>query len=527
MSSPYYFDFLSAVWERFPDKDRERFAELWMGYEQVLAAIYQKQLELNLNIGVADLQPYATERWLPYSFASANFVERAAELISTQDLSVGVNLTKKHLLKIGFNKGSPIELSVAGAEPKTTTIFEIKDKINLVFGFPFCSLIFEDTVVKLASPTKGYLSSVEIYPTSNPELNACEFVLGVDPNDLPDEYPKYRYPYTMPYTKVAEIPELRDKIRDESYSVLLKENVDYVVEETGVISFKEVPLESMWAARTQTDTETPWYNYGFLTGIYQKNNARYVQVLQGLWFALWNGPKPANIKIALYLLFGLPVAPVISVATKVTSTEIEVTGNDGTVYPFAVPTGLDPAVSLGQSLYQFQPLVTGIDVFDKINYPGFIEAEIGREGIQRFLTEDATRGYGDTDETKALKMLEEYTFLPQISVETFVYPDINLGNVKIFLDAFRPLNKTYLFQVIVGSFRDLLGVTDRIGIHAYIDLTSNLDSNETTFMDEDTLLAYETTPMEGLDLDPHGVLFEERVEVEVRSFGVLTDSFVA
>lgn len=531
MASPYYFQFLNAVWDQLPEQDRGQFAELWFGYEQILAAVYQKQLELNLNIGVADLQPYTTERWLPYTFSADNFIERAATIISTQDLSVGMNLSKKYMLKLGVNGGSPLEFDISGAVPRTTYIEEIVDKINLVFGFPFASTAYEGTVLKLTSLLKGINSSIEIYETTYPDLNACEFVLGVDPLDLPAVYPEFRYPYSIPYNRVASIPEFRDHIRDDSVTKYLEESVDYIVEDAGVVSFSTVPPEMLWAERTDIDQDKPWYNYGFLTGIYQKNGPRYVQVLQGLWFALWNGPKPDNIKIALYLLFGLPVSPVRGTVTKLTATEIEVTGSDGTVYPFAIPTGLLADVALGEATYQFQPLVTGISVFDKINYPGFIEQEVGREGIQRFLTEDATRGPGDTDESKAMTMLEEYTFLPQISVESFVYPDINLRNVKVFLSAFRPLNKTYLFQIIVGNFRELLGVTDRIGIHDSFDLTSNLDANETTFMDSATLDSYETTPMEGLDLDPHGIVFEERVEVEVYeqygTFPVLTDSFMA
>jgi hypothetical protein len=533
MSSSIYFQFLAAVWDQLPEHDRQIFAETWQGYEQVLAAVYQQQLELGLNISVANLQPYATERWLPYTFNGDNFVDKTASYVATQDLSVGMNLTKKYRLKLGVNGGTPYEFDIVGVDQRLVKIDEIVNKINLVFGFPFAGTVYENTVIKLTSLLVGISSSIDFYKTTPEDVNACEFIFGIDPQDLPISFPEFRYPYILPYSKVANIPAFRSNIRDESVTLTLEEGTDYVVEETGTVSFKSVPPEMLWAERTNINKDTPWYNYGFLTGIYQANSPRYVQVIQGLWFALWNGPKPSNVRIALYLLFGLPVSPVDGVVTTLTTTTIEVTGADGTVYPFTVPSGLeaDPGLTLGGATYQFQPLVTGISVYDKISYPGFVETEIGREGIQRFLTEDATRGYGDTDETKALTMLEEYTFLPQISVDSFIYPDINLGNVKIFLNAFRPLNKTYFFQIIVGNFRELLGLTDRIGIHDSMDLTSNLDSNETTYQLEDTLDTYETTPAEGLDLDQEVIVFEERVEVEVYeqygTFPVLTDSFVA
>ena len=65
----------------------------------------------------------------------------------------------------------------------------------------------------------------------------------------------------------------------------------------------------MWARRSLFDQENPWNNFGFLMNIYQKNSVRYVNVLQGLWFAFWTGPRPSNVKISLYLLFDLGLRP--------------------------------------------------------------------------------------------------------------------------------------------------------------------------------------------------------------------------
>ena len=531
MSSSHYFQFLAAVWEQLPEADRERFGELWQGYEQVLAAVYQTYAEVTLNGAVSDMVPYTTERWLPYTFNDDNFIKRPASITSTQDLSAGVNLTKKYLLRFRIDGGTAFEVNVQGVKPETTTIDEVITQINLAAGFPFSSGVFSNTVLHLESRTIGISSSIEILPTTYAHLNACEFILGVSVLDLPAIYPQYRYPYKMPYERVSTIPLFRDNVRDESVTVSLVEGTDYIVESSNIATFKSIPLEKMWAVRTHTDMENPWANFGFLTDIYQKNSPRYVGVIQGLWFAFWNGPKPTNVRRSLYLMFGLPTARENGVVTGVTATEIETTGDNGTVTTFEIPTGLNAEVVLGQRVATFDPLVDGIWVYDKINYPGFIEKEAGREGIQRFLTENATLGEGTpenpTDEDRAMKMLEEYTFLPQISVDAFIYPDINLKNVRIFLDSFKPLNKTYLFQIIIGAFRDLLGVTDRIGMLVDIDLTSNLDSNETTFLAPDTLTAYETSNIDAINIDPHGILFEERLEIEVKSFGSVIDSFMA
>lgn len=528
MSSTFYFDFLGSVWDYLPEEDRERFGELWQGYEQVFASVYQKFAENNINVVIEDLLPFSTERWLPYKFNSDNFVSRPAVFTSTQDLSLGVNLLQKYMVRFRIDGGLEFSVDLRGANPQRTVISEIIQKINDKAGFEFAKPIFDNTILQLTSPTSGASSSIEILPTNSSANNASEFVLGVLPSDLPKKVPEFPYTYTLPYQRVASIPLFRDQVRDENVSVSLSEGTDYAIEDKTVVAFKEEPPEDLWAKRTLVDEENPWNNFGFLMDIYQPNSPRYVNVLQGLWYAFWTGPRPKNVRIALYLLFGLPTARENATVTEASQTKIKLTGTSGEDYEYEVPDGLDPAVSAGESVPKFTPLVTGIEVFDKINSPGFIENEIGRAGIQRFLLDEASRGSGaDTDETKALRMLEEYTFLPQISVESFITPDIDLSNVKTFLDAIKPLNKTYLFQVIVGAFKDELPFKDFAANHPNTDLSPTLDSNETTYLESATLDSYETTEIQGLNLDPNGILFEETLAIEVYSSGSLIDSFDA
>lgn len=526
MSSTQYFNFLGTVWDSLSEEDRERMGETWQGFEQVIAAVYQQFAEVNLNIAVRDLQAYATERWLNYTFTSDNFITKFATVTSNQDIGSGVNLTSKYLLRFAINGGSPIEVNLQGLVPGQTSIDEIVTKINIAAGFTFARAIFEGTIVQLVSNISGTSSSIEILPTSIPLANCCEFVLGVEIERLPLSFPEFRYPYRLGYDKVVSIPEFRDAIRDENVTMTLVEGTDYSIDrKAGLVSFAETPPAHLWAKRTLIDKETPWNNFGFLIGIYQENSPRYVQVIQGLWYAFWNGPTPDNIRRALYLLFGLPVAQADGVVVSASSTEVVLLGDDGVTQTVEVPLGLEPLVATGERVKRFDPLVSGISIFDKVNYPGFIKEEVGRFGIERFLTEDATRGPGDTDETKALTMLEEYTFLPQISVDTFVYPDINLANVVQFLDAIKPKNKTYLFQIIVGEFQDPIEFGESLTLSPDIDLTPTLDQNETTWQSTAILDAYETGANAGLDMDADGVAFNESVEFEVREAGVLIDSF--
>ena len=532
MASRYYFDYLGTVWNNLPEKDKAQLAELWHGYEQVFAAEYQKFTELSLNIALADILPYSTERWLDYTFNSTNRIITSAVYTSTQDLSMGANLLTVYLIRFQVDSLPIVEVDLRGLTPQNMTIREIINKFNSITGFTFASTD-DGTTLKFTSPTTGVGSRISWYQTSEPSKNACEFILGLLKDDLPLTIPKYFFTYSIGRDGVAEIPELKTFIREESSdkigALILYSGTDYELsKDKKTISFLEEPPEHLWAKRTQIDDETPWNNFGFLMNIYDKNTPQYIAILQGLWFAFWNGPKPENLKRALYLLFTLPVAATYSTVTRVTETEIELLDRTGEIAIHKIPSGLNSLVTVGQEIDPRTPLVDGVDVFDKINNPGFITTEIGRANIQRFLTENATRGPGeDTDETKALRMLEEHTFLPQISVDAFISPDINLANVKTFLEAIKPLHKTFLFQVIVGTFLDVLGLDDSIGMDISMNITQNTDSNPTTDLLPADLLTYETVDSEGLDLDSDVLLFRDEVRIEVRSFGVLIDAFDA
>ena len=475
MASKQYFQFIGSVWDFLPGEDKDRLSELWQGYEQIFASAYQANTENDLNISLNNLQSYSTERWLSYEFLPADKILLPPIYTSTQDLSVGVNLSSKYLLKFRIDGGAPFEVNVQGLAPNSTSITEVVAKINAI------------------------------------------------------TFPRFPHVYRVPYERVVSIPRLQTHIRDESDGLtILEEGTDYAIEQDVFVSFKVEPPELLWAKRTMVDDETPWNNFGFLMGIYQKNTPSYLQVIQGLWYAFWTGPKPKNLQIALYLLFGLPVAPEDGTVTRLTSTEIDVTTTlDGVTTTFPIPTELVSVVTLGQSVTKYDPLVNGIEIFDKIGKPGFIDEDIGRAGIQRFLLDEASRGPGDTDETKALRLLEEHTFLPQISVEAFVSPDINLGNVKTFLESIKPLSKTFLFQVIVGNFRDPIVFGESLGMDITIDVTPNLDSNQTTFDEQTNLDDYETIDSPERNLDSEGACLQELVEIEVYSFGSLIDSFVA
>jgi hypothetical protein len=72
---------------------------------------------------------------------------------------------------------------------------------------------------------------------------------------------------------------------------------------------EQTPLNRLWAEETVVDQDQLFKNFGFPIQVSQENSTEYKNVLQGLWFAYWNGPTLDNIVRGLNLVFNLPFAP--------------------------------------------------------------------------------------------------------------------------------------------------------------------------------------------------------------------------
>jgi hypothetical protein len=527
-NSDSIFSFLNDVYDLLPERDRSRFGELWKAYEQTYGDVWLKSIERDLAVNIDSLPLYNIQRWLKHSFDTTTRVERAAFYRTNQDLSKTVNLSARYLLKIGIDGGTPFELDMRGANPSKTTNVEIRDKINAAAGFQFATLVVLDALLDLESRTIGITSRITFYPASNPALDAMELIIGIDQVALPYSVPEFRFEYQLLDKNIVSIPVLQNKIHDELASVWLYKSTDYNVEfGTGIISFKDIPPEALWAKDNYVNLETPYNNFGYLLDIYDSNTAAYLKAVKGLWYAFWTGPRPENIRRSLYLLFGLPTASADGTVLNVTATEITLKYSaDETEEVFIIPSDLFPTVAIGDAVSRFQPLVTGITVQDKINSPGFIEREVGRFGIQPFLTENASRGEDpNTDESKALKLLEANTYLPQIEVSAFISPDIKLNNIKTFLNNIQPMSRTFMFQVLIGLFRESFEIKESIGQDIAFTVTPHLDYNPSMEMSQADREDAEINPLTGDTIDSENIVYAEYLDVEVRQFGVLVDSF--
>lgn len=526
MASDDIFNYINDIYSLLPEQDIIRFGELWTAYEQTLGDFWTKLLQSQLNSVIGTLQNYNIQRWLQHEFDATTQVNLAATYTTNQDLSQGINLSLRYLIRFSVDGGPQIEVNLTGAIPASTTGVEIRNAINVAAGFTFATLIVNNALLQFLSSTRGPTSSITFYPASIPSADASAIILGLDPASLPQTFPDFPYAYQLVDTNIVSIPTLQDKIRAESVTVTFTENVDYAIQfGSGIIMFNSPPTPFMWAQNTLYNFETPYNNFGYLMDYYAPNTADYLKTVKGLWFAYWTGPSPENIKRSLYLLFGLPTASKNGTVTTLTPTSITLTYTDSTTETFSIPLNLFSIVALGQSVETFQPLTTGIVVLDKVNSPGFLAREVGRAGIQQFLTQFATRGVAPTtDESKALLTVEQNTYLPQIDVNAFVSATINLGNIRTFLTNLQPKSRTYLFQILVGVFSDLLDMEEVIAQLISFDVSSNVDYNPNTYAQQSDLTDAETNPETGIVLDDGGFTMTDYLDIQVYHGITLVDT---
>jgi hypothetical protein len=431
-------------------------------------------------------------------FQTANINANQSEIVvtDTSQMTVGMNVVGQYI-------------------EEGTTIQEVVDATHVI-------LTNDVTLSEGTAAVALRFSPAALLPT-----DATILVFGLAIADLPLTTPEFPYAYSLEDTTVVGIPILQDMIHPELVTTSLAQDVDFTIGfGSGIIAFKAPPPASMWAPDTLKNQEIPYKNFGYLMGIYAPNTPQYLKAVRGLWYAFWTGPKPTNIETSLYLLFGLPTASQAGTVTLASQTQIVLLYGDGTTETFPVPPGLVPIVDVQEQVARFQPLVSGIRVYDKVNSPGFLAREVGRPGVEPFLTQYATRGPGpNTDETMALTLLEQNTYIPQIDVYAFISNNISLDNIDTFLKNIQPRSRTYLLEIVAAQLLDQLSFYDEADFDITIDVTPTLDMNPNTLAQESDLIDAETNPDSGIVLDCDGFTTFDLIDVAVYQGATLIDSF--
>jgi hypothetical protein len=102
---------------------------------------------------------------------------RAATVTSTKDLSGGVDLSERSLVRVGVDGAPPVAVNCAGADPSKTTLEEIVDIFNAAFGPEFVRT--DGRVLTFTSRVSGRKGEL-IFGTV-PEGDALRDVVGFGP----------------------------------------------------------------------------------------------------------------------------------------------------------------------------------------------------------------------------------------------------------------------------------------------------------------------------------------------------------
>jgi len=216
---------------------------------------------------------------------------------------------------------------------------------------------------------------------------------------------------------VVEVPGLQELIRNTDDSAVLRQNVDFYIEQyrgraclrfvtSQDVSQPDVwqhthPPQRMWAETTYLDNRpTIEANFGLLADFTLDdlsklpNHTDYLAVVQGLWFAYFNGPTLANLRAGTQILLGLPFAEEAGTIVEIRSDFSTTTGRilvrdknsqeivRSYTYPVILGIEKNPATkkpyAVGDTVKQFAPLVTGVEVSDYLSDPRWYEGYLNQ-----------------------------------------------------------------------------------------------------------------------------------------------------
>jgi hypothetical protein len=362
----------------------------------------------------------------------------------------------------------------------------------------FSALLPGRTLTVLGGPNAGTYQVTGILGATEvavqPAFRAAETDGGVS-------YTIDAFPHGTRIAKnIVSIPTLQDRI--DSPALVLIEGVDYVVQ-GGILASRAAfsltnigPTEdrsrTLWAERTLVNKETPYRNFGVLIDFYRRNSDAYKQALQGLWYTFWTGSTRENLRRGLHILLGLPYARAAGKVVSLTPPTGDAPGvaqiqdARGQILSYSLPAELQVTVAVGQAVARFTPLTTGVQIVDRNSEPGFVAARLGRAGIARFLTSKASRGPGDTDESKALALLEHHLFIPHVLTDALT-TEINVTELTTFLKNMKPAWTEFVFAFAAETNESvsLASEGETVGAETTIDATTTVNNNESNRIEAD------------------------------------------
>lgn len=240
--------------------------------------------------------------------------------------------------------------------------------------------------------------------------------LSLDPNMTVYLARVFRRRYVPINSKILDIPILTDVIEITDTDAVLLRNVDFFIDtyhaqnaarfstgigpDLGDVWEGARPPPRLWAEYTYLDNDDLIEaNFGAAIGVTQDmipSSVDYLSAVRGLWYAIYNGPTMADLRIALQTFLGLPFAEepgtIVEIRTnfltQLSRILIRDTDNPAIVrsytYPRVLKVETNPDTNVpyvvGDTVSQFAPLVTGASIVDWVKDPTWFHG-IVNQGI--------------------------------------------------------------------------------------------------------------------------------------------------
>jgi len=130
-------------------------------------------------------------------------------------------------------------------------------------------------------------------------------------------------------------------------------------------------FDAIWIPNLFVNEPTTENNFGDPIGFRRDNSLDYLNSVKALWYCYWNGPAFQIIEDGSKILFGVPFSP------QDTSVQRRLEGDDSETVvleadngaEYSVDAPLVPIVNAGDDVKAFQPLASGVEVWDYVSHP--------------------------------------------------------------------------------------------------------------------------------------------------------------
>ena len=260
--------------------------------------------------------------------------------------------------------------------------------------------------------------------------------------------------------------------------------------------YSNYDFDEVWIPNLFVNEPTTASNFGEPIQFVRDNSLDYLNSVKALWYCYWNGPSFQRIEDGSKILLGVPFSPTETTVVRrdetVSAEDVLLAADDGTKY--VVESPLVPTVNAGEDVRAFEPLATGVEVWDYVTNPEWYkqfpnlyqmwdqfsvsgEPYTGYWDDRGFLDDGGfwdDGGPGDPAELEALNkkffdLIKWFIFVVNIDASLLKSED-SLDDMIFYLDTIKPAYTKYLMLTELPGTDDIFKRRATDSISGEIDM---------------------------------------------------------